>query len=383
MKVAYLTTYYNGAIDGRFGRFHDWVHALRDMDTPPFEFTVVALTASNPDETLSSDPAGVFGDATELWGSPLNNLEFVLNTPRAVRDLSAVEADVVHVLTLDLLAYPVSLAMADRSPVVGPDVQGYFPGRKGDRWNRSGTARWKHRLRYRLRRGLLDLAADPTLVALSRYHAENVRSLDGNTVVRTVPPGVSPVFHPPDQSPPGGRDPDRPTELLYLGDLSSYKGYDLFLEALAGLPDDIDFRATVVGTGDPRLDRIADAGLTDRVDVAGFVDRSELPRYYRRADCYVMPSVDEHGPNTIVEALACGTPVVATDRPGINEYADDDAAVYVERSISGFRRGIVEFHRNREEYTRNALKRASEYGVERTVESLSELYEAHIDRTRV
>ncbi len=379
MKVAYLTTYYNGAVDGRFGRFHDWAHRLRDRDDPPFESTVVALTASNPDGTLSSPPCGVLGDATELWGTWENNVEFALNVPRAVRDLSALNADVIHVLTLDVFAYPVALARADRSPVIGPDVQGYFPGRRGGRWRQGGTTGLKHRFRHRLRGGLLSLADDPTLVTLSRYHAHNVRSLDSDRVVRTIPPGVSPVFRPNERVHVGG-DPDRPTRLLYLGDLSAYKGYDLFLEALSGLPDKVDVRATIVGTGDPQRGRIDDLGLAERVEIAGFVDRAELPEYYRWADCYVMPSVDEHGPNTIVEALACGTPVVATDRPGTNEYADD-AAIYVDRSVSGLQQGITEFHDNREEYVREALAQTDEYRADRVLESLTGIYQDHIERT--
>lgn len=379
MKVVYLTTYYNGRVDGRFGRFHDWVHALRDADDPPFEFEVVALTASNPDGTMSSRPHALLGEASDLWGSPANKVEFGLNLPRAARDLRRADADVVHVLTLDAFAYPLALAASKRSPVVGPDVQGYFPGRAGDRWSPGGVAGAKHGLRYRIRRGLLRAAADPTLVTLSQYHADNVRSL-GDGTVETIPPGVDPIFRPGPHADPSARDPDRPTEFLYLGDLSEYKGYDLFLDALATLPNDVDFRATVVGRGDPRRDRITDAGLADRVEVEGFVERAELPRYYQRADCYVMPSVDEHGPNTVVEALACGTPVVATDRPGINEYAPDDVAVYVDRTPTGLRRGMAAVHERRADYLRNAVDRAPQYRVDRTVEALAALYEAHLAR---
>lgn len=380
MKVAYLTTYYNGAVDGRFGRFHDWIHTLREMDDPPFDFEVVALTASNPDETLSSTPHGVFGDATDLWGSPLNTAEFGLNAPRALRDLWRGDPDVVHVLTLDAVAYPVALAMSGRSPVIGPDVQGYFPGREGDRWERGGVEGFKQRTRYRLRRGLLALAADPTIVTLSQYHENNVRTL-GVDRLETIPPGVAPIFRRGQQAHPERRDPDRPTEILYLGDLSEYKGYDIFLDALTQVPDDIDWHATIIGTGDAQHDRITNAGLARSVDVEGFVPRSELPSYYQRADCYVMPSIDEHGPNTVVEALACGTPVVATDKLGINEYAGDETAIYVDRSPSGIRRGIEQLHARRDEYLASAVKRAPEYQAEHTVDALADLYEAHVEGT--
>lgn len=45
------------------------------MDDPPFEFEVVALTAINPHETLSSTPHGLLGTAIELWDTPKNKVE--------------------------------------------------------------------------------------------------------------------------------------------------------------------------------------------------------------------------------------------------------------------------------------------------------------------
>ncbi|MFB6183323.1 MAG: glycosyltransferase family 4 protein [Haloarculaceae archaeon] len=384
VKVAYLTSYYNGASDGRFGRFHDWVHTLRELDDPPFDFEVVALTASNPDRTLSSIPYGLFGEATDLWGSKWNKAEFALNAPRAVRDLRRSDFDVLHVLTLDLVAYPIALVLADRSPVVGPDVQGYFPGRLGDRWNHGGLAGAKHRGRFALKRRLLGLADDPTVVALSEYHRRNVAKLGVDPDrVEVIPPGVAPYFTPADRDSDDSRH-DRPTEFLYLGDLSSYKGYDLFLEALALLPEDVDATATVVGSGDPDRDRIDALGLSEAVTVEGFVARRDLPEYYRQADFYVMPSIDENGPNTIVEALACGTPVLATDRRGINEYAPADAAIYFERTADAVAAAMRQGHENRSAYASAAAEhaRAGEFSAERTVDGLYEVYRHHRDRRR-
>lgn len=379
MKVAYLTTYYNGDVDGRFGRFHDWIHTLRDMADPPFEYDVVSLTASNPDETLSSNPHAILGEATDLWGTKRNKLEFALNVPRVLRDLRRLDYDVLHVLTLDTMAYPIALAAAGRSPVVGPDVQGYFPGRAGDRWNQSGLSGFTTRSRFRLRRRLLSLAREPTFVSLSDYHAQNVRSLGVDGPVVRIPPGVDAIFRPMDVDT-GASDHDAPTEFLYVGDLSSYKGYDLFLDALTQMPNDQPFEATVVGSGDPDRDRITKLGLADTVTVAGFVPRSQLPRYYRRADFYVMPSVDENGPNTIVESLACGTPVLATDKPGINEYAPEPASIYFERTPSSIRKAMVEAHQNRRAYREAARARADEFRADRTVDALAGIYRDHLDR---
>jgi glycosyltransferase involved in cell wall biosynthesis len=376
VKVAYLTTYYNGEIDGRFGRFHDWVHTLRDMDDPAFEFEVVALTASNPDGTLSSRPHSVLGEATDLWGSPRNKIEFCLNVPRALRDLQRIDFDILHVIPIDTIAYPIALLASRGNLIVGPDIMGYTPRRRGARWEKSGLDSIKQRLRFHLRRSLLRSAREPNLVALSRHHAANIRELHARGDPEIIPPGVSSIFRP-DDTIKERKSEDAPTQFLYVGDLSTYKGYDIFLNALAGLPERVDFRATVIGSGDPDVDRIEELGVADSITIEGFIPRSELPEYYRRADFYVMPSVDENGPNTIVEALACGTPIVAADRPGTNEYAPEEAAIYVERTSAAFRDGLIEAHDRREECVASALKRASDYRAERTVEALADLYREH------
>ena len=60
-------------------------------------------------------------------------------------------------------------------------------------------------------------------------------------------------------------------------------------------------------------------GLSGKVLFLGFVPHDELPIYYNMADVYVLPSLYEEWSNTIMEAMACGTPVVATDVGG-NSY---------------------------------------------------------------
>jgi glycosyltransferase involved in cell wall biosynthesis len=301
-----------------------------------------------------------------------------------LRDLRRIDFDVLHVLTLDMIAYPVALAASNRHPVVGPDIMGYTPRREGPRWERGGTTWAKDRIRFNVRKGLIRGAMDPMPIALSEYHAANIGELDPGVTPEVIPPGVASIFTPEESEDGqqgefrGDRDSgDAPMRFLYVGDLSMYKGYDIFLDALAGLPERVDFHATVIGSGDPDVDRIEGLGLADSVTVEGFVPRSELPEYYRRADFYVMPSVDENGPNTVVEALACGTPVVATDKLGINEYAPEGAAIYVERTAAALSKGLIDAHERCEECAETALDHASEYRAERTVDALAGLYHEH------
>lgn len=370
--VAYLTTFYNGDMDGRFGRFHDWVHALRDMENPPFDFKIIALSAMNPDETLSSIPYELFGDAGDLWGTPLNKPEFILNLPRAIQDLRQIEYDFIHVLTLDTIAYPLAAATGDPL-VVGPDVQGYFPGRKGERWSKSGKSGLLQRSRFRLRKALRHLAPDARVVALSEYHKSNIEKLGYDSdVIKVVPPGVDSIFHSNKRTPEAC---DNGTcEFLYVGDLSDYKGYPLFLKALARLSTEVDWKATIVGSGTPARELVSRLGIDDRVRHEGFVPRAELPEFYRKSDFYVMPSIDENGPNTIVESLSCGTPVLATDRPGINEYGDKSCCLYFERTVEDINKTLERAVTHRESLQRQALKFSLSLSVRDTIRALESTY---------
>ena len=108
--------------------------------------------------------------------------------------------------------------------------------------------------------------------------------------------------------------------LLAVGRLSAQKGFDLLLPAFARLVSGVPgARLTIAGTGpdEPALRRqAADLGIADRVSFPGFV-ANPYP-LMRAADLYVLSSRYEGFPNVALEALACGTPVVATRCSGVD-----------------------------------------------------------------
>ncbi|MDB2241917.1 glycosyltransferase family 4 protein [Halorubrum ezzemoulense] len=323
MQVAFVTPYYNGACDGRYGRFHDWIHAVRDTDNPPFDADVYAFTASNIDEMLISTPYGYLGEATELWGTKWNKAEFLLNARRIREALSVGNYDIVHVLPMDTIVLPTVLSIIPDVPIIiGPDIGGWSPVRRGS-FERENPAAWaKNRFRYILKNVLARTVRYDRALAFSEYHRDILESF-GIPTERTdiLRPGVAERFHPRIEHNSGS-----PPQLLYVGDFSAHKGYFQFLDALSQV--DRPFDARLIGAGDPDFEHIRDLGISESVTVEGFVPRADLPTHYRAADLFILPSIDEMGPNTQIEALACGTPVVATDRPGINEYVSDDAAVF-------------------------------------------------------
>ena len=111
--------------------------------------------------------------------------------------------------------------------------------------------------------------------------------------------------------------------LLVLGRLSPEKGVDVLIQALARRAAGAA-RLTVVGDGPERrrLEQLtADLGLSARVEFVGY--RDDVGPFLRAADALVMPSHREGLPLTLVEALAAGLPVVASDVGGVGELVRD------------------------------------------------------------
>ena len=114
--------------------------------------------------------------------------------------------------------------------------------------------------------------------------------------------------------------------LISVGSLIERKGHRLTIEAMLELPD---FELLIVGEGPERgtLEaQIARLGLGSRVRLLGARPHAELPRYYGAADAMVLASSREGWANVLLESMACGTPVIASNIPGNPEVVQEWAA---------------------------------------------------------
>lgn len=129
------------------------------------------------------------------------------------------------------------------------------------------------------------------------------------------------------------REPQAPWRLLACGNLVPQKGFEYLVAACERLQQHGDrFTCTIIGEG-PEGDTLArqvhQAGLASAVRFLPPVPQPQLADHYRQADLFVMPAVvAKNGerdviPNVLVEAMASGTPVVATYMPGIQELVQD------------------------------------------------------------
>ena len=144
-------------------------------------------------------------------------------------------------------------------------------------------------------------------LANSTFVAERIRRFYRREAEVVAPP-VATDFFTPGETPSNGTDP----YLLTVAALAPYKRVDLAIAAAARL----GMRLVVVGDG-PERDRLARHG-DGRTELRSRVSDDELRTLYRRASAFVQPGIEDFG-IAAVEALACGTPVVARGRGGVRD----------------------------------------------------------------
>jgi hypothetical protein len=126
--------------------------------------------------------------------------------------------------------------------------------------------------------------------------------------------------------------PDGAFVVAILGRISTWKGQDVLIRALAQLPGDGDGESIALVAGDPwqgeeaKLRELhalaAELGVADRVRFAGF--RSDVENVYGAADVVAVPSTQPDPlPNAALEAAAAGCCVVAANHGGLPEIIDD------------------------------------------------------------
>ncbi len=126
-------------------------------------------------------------------------------------------------------------------------------------------------------------------------------------------------------------------------------------------------RLVVVG---PPKDAELAAELTRRgAEVRGYVPKDELVRLYQAAACLLFPSRYEGFGLPVVEAMACGTPVVAKPEPALQEVAGD-AAVFTDDLADGVRRALAE----RERLSAAGLERAKAFSWHETARLTADVY---------
>lgn len=172
-------------------------------------------------------------------------------------------------------------------------------------------------------------------------------------------------------------DPLERPYLLFVGAIRPRKDPVTALEALAML--DEDMRLVMVGPPKKEIDRVLLAverlGLGGRVALLGYVPRPRLAALYRNAACLVLPSLYEGFGLPVVEAMASGTPVVASQVGAIPEVAGDAAVLVPPRDPVALAEGVRCALARRDELVRMGLERASSFTWEALARRTLQVYQ--------
>lgn len=192
-----------------------------------------------------------------------------------------------------------------------------------------------------------------------------------------TPEGVTPDFKP-------GPRPEHRAEkvILYVGRADPYKNLPRLVEALAGVrANGVPARLRVVGSPDPRYpeapQRARELGIERFVDWTGYVSTEQLIREYQTADVFCLPSRYEGFGLTVLEAMACGTPVVCSNIGSLPEVAGDAARTVDPALLPQLVDALTEVLTNPEvwrDLSRRGLERAAQFTWERTAKLTIDAY---------
>ena len=168
---------------------------------------------------------------------------------------------------------------------------------------------------------------------------------------------------------------------LYVGNLLPHKNLFRLLDALSILRRRQACRLIIRGDGKPfhtraLRERVETLGLTDAVTFAGYMSENELRGLYAGATCFLLPSLYEGFGLPVLEAMACGTPVITSTASALQEVAGDAALTVPPNDAIGLSEAMYQVLNDRElrdELCRRGLKRAAAFSWERTAEQVSRL----------
>ncbi|HXJ80534.1 MAG TPA: glycosyltransferase family 1 protein [Candidatus Methylomirabilis sp.] len=198
--------------------------------------------------------------------------------------------------------------------------------------------------------------------------------------VRVIYPGYDPATYAVGSSD-GPSDSTQPSYLLYVGNLLPHKNLLNLLDALAILRRRRPARLIIRGEGQFMYkqavrERVETLGLRDAVTFQQYADGAALRDLYARAACLVLPSLHEGFGLPVLEAMACGTPVITSTTSSLPEVGGDVALradPYDTIELSDAMCRVLEDRDLREDLRERGLKWVRGFSWHRTAEQMSRL----------
>lgn len=172
--------------------------------------------------------------------------------------------------------------------------------------------------------------------------------------------------------------------VLFVGSLdNSRRNLDTLLSAFATLLPDVAPKLVIVGLfgygHEAILRRIEDLNLQDRVIFTGFAPDEELRWFYNAADLFVYPSLGEGFGMTVLEAMACGCPVICSDRTSLPEVVGDAGVLLSNptdpEELAAHMAKILSAPNLRADLARRSRERAQTFSWERSARKIQAVLE--------
>jgi len=174
------------------------------------------------------------------------------------------------------------------------------------------------------------------------------------------------------------------TQIIFVGRFSAQKDPILLLEALNELPDSLRdrFELTMIGGGQKGSEIrefVETHSLSDRVRVLGSLPRHDVFSLLREADIFVLISHWEGFPRSILEAMSCGLPIIASDVGGVREAVTPECGILVNRGDQeGITQALIQLIENPEQRksmgAESYKKARNDFALETMLKKTHDLY---------
>ena len=142
------------------------------------------------------------------------------------------------------------------------------------------------------------------------------------------------------------------TRFVYMGRLVDWKAVDILITAFAAASKNANVALTIIGDGDQRaelellargLDVLGSASESGKVSFMGWKSQAECAQYLQNSDALVLTSLMECGGAVVLEAMAMGLPVIATNWGGPADYIDASCGLLITPTDRAtFTRGVAD-----------------------------------------
>ena len=145
--------------------------------------------------------------------------------------------------------------------------------------------------------------------------------------------------------------------IISTGRLTEIKGYRYLVESIKYLSN---VQIILIGDGDLKKE-LENISLVNKLDVKffGIQPQNQIVHFLQQADIFCMPSLNEGMSNSLLEAMACGLPVIVTDVGGTQELLNGNGIIVEKKSVEQLREAIL-FFQNNPEYLETYGKKSRE-----------------------